>query len=59
VAFKWWRLWKILVFELRARETQVGVLEKLVVELEIENQRLWDAMHAAGELLQKLLHDDE
>jgi hypothetical protein len=47
------------ISELRAREVQVGVLEKRVSELEIENRRLWGAMRSTGELLQKLLHDDE
>jgi hypothetical protein len=48
-----------LIFELRARDAQVGLLEKRVIELETENQRLWNAMRSTGELLGKLLREGD
>jgi hypothetical protein len=41
--------------ELYSKEVEIAILRKRVAELEKENRRLWDAMRATGELLQKVL----
>jgi hypothetical protein len=48
-----------MIAALKAREAENSSLRKRVVELEIENRRLWDAMRATGELLRKLVPEDD
>jgi hypothetical protein len=48
-----------LISKLRAKEVEIAVLEKRVAELEAENQQLWGAMRATGELLRKFLPEGE
>jgi len=48
-----------LISDLRAKEAEIAVLEKRVAELEAENNRLWGAMRATGELLRKSLPEYE
>jgi hypothetical protein len=48
-----------MIAALKAREAENSILRKRVVELEIENRRLWDAMRATGELLRNLVPKDD
>jgi hypothetical protein len=48
-----------MIAALKAQEAENSILRKRVVELEIENRRLWDAMRATGELLRKLVPDED
>jgi hypothetical protein len=45
--------------QLRAKEAEIAVLQRRLADLEAENGRLWGAMHSTGDLLRKLLTDDE
>jgi hypothetical protein len=48
-----------VIAALKTREAENSILRKRVVELEIENRRLWDAMRATGELLRNLVAEDD
>jgi hypothetical protein len=48
-----------MIAALKAREAENSSLRKRVVELEVENRRLWDAIRATGELLRKLVPEDD
>jgi hypothetical protein len=47
-----------MIAALRVRDAENSVLRKRILELEIENRRLWDAMRATGELLRNLVAED-
>jgi hypothetical protein len=48
-----------VIATLKAREAENSILRKRVVELEIENRRLWEAMRATGKLLRNLMPEDD
>jgi hypothetical protein len=48
-----------VIAALKAREAENSILRKRVVELEIENRRLWDAMRATGELLRNFVPEED
>ncbi|WP_158805824.1 hypothetical protein [Acidisoma sp. L85] len=48
-----------MIAALKARDAENSVLRKRIIELEIENRRLWDALRATGELLRNLVAEDD